>query len=45
MTWRQLETLVCGSSDIDIELLRRHTVYAQDIDPDSELVFLKLKNW
>lgn len=32
LTWKELETRICGSRDIDIELLKRHTEYSADVD-------------
>lgn len=36
-TWQELEERVCGSRDIDIEMLKRHTEYA-GIDPHAPFV-------
>ena len=36
LSWKELEVLVCGSSSISRELLKRHTVYGSGIDPSDE---------
>ncbi|ETO23737.1 HECT domain and RCC1-like domain-containing protein, partial [Reticulomyxa filosa] len=37
-TWQELERLICGVPDVNIDLLRRHTIYDKDIDPDSDYI-------
>ncbi|ETO31097.1 HECT domain and RCC1-like domain-containing protein [Reticulomyxa filosa] len=37
-TWEELERLICGIPDINIDLLRRHTIYDKAIDPNSEYI-------
>ena len=37
-TGRELEAMVCGQTDIDLELLRSVTQYRTGLLPDSELV-------
>jgi len=36
LAWNDLEVLICGRTYIDIELLRRHTKYADGISPESQ---------
>jgi len=38
LSWKELEVLVCGSSSISRELLKRHTVYGSGIDPSDEYI-------
>jgi len=35
MTWEELERRVCGSPEVDIASLKRHTQYRQGVDKDS----------
>jgi len=35
MTWEELERRVCGSPEVDISSLKRHTQYRQGVDKDS----------
>ncbi|ETO15671.1 HECT domain and RCC1-like domain-containing protein [Reticulomyxa filosa] len=37
-TWQELERLICGVPDINVNLLRRHTVYDKSIDSNSEYI-------
>ena len=35
---QELETLVCGEKYVSIDLLRRHTRYADGVDPNAEYI-------
>jgi len=35
LTWQELEERICGTRDIDIELLKRHTEYGPDVDQNA----------
>ena len=35
LTWSELEASVCGAAFIDVEMLRRHTIYSKGVDPDA----------
>jgi len=35
LSWEELEERVCGSRDIDIKLLKRHTEYGPDVDKNA----------
>ena len=37
-TWAQLETLTCGSADIDVDLLRSRTKYGVGVSPNQRHV-------
>lgn len=37
-TWQELETLVCGKSEIDLALLKKHTVYSGGLTASSPRV-------
>ncbi|ETO31864.1 HECT domain and RCC1-like domain-containing protein, partial [Reticulomyxa filosa] len=37
-TWEELERLICGVPQINVDLLRRHTVYDKAIEPNSDYI-------
>jgi len=38
LSWKELEIMVCGSSSISKELLKRHTIYGSGIDPSEDYI-------